>query len=172
MTPTPTAPITASSRAAALAERLEAGARQLAAFATSLTPEQWRMAVPGDGRTFGVLVHHVATMYPIEIQLAQQVAGGAPVTGVSWDDVHGINANHAREHNDVTKEAALELLQRNAAAAAAAIRELSDGQLAAAAPISLYEGGAPLTCQFFLEDHAMRHSYHHLGKMRKALASG
>jgi hypothetical protein len=30
---------------------------------------------------------------------------------------------------------------------------------------------APLTCQFFLEDHAVRHSYHHLAKIRAALAS-
>ena len=29
---------------------------------------------------------------------------------------------------------------------------------------------APLTCQFFLEDHAVRHSYHHLARIRAALA--
>jgi hypothetical protein len=28
---------------------------------------------------------------------------------------------------------------------------------------------APLTCQFFIEDHAMRHSYHHLAKIRGAI---
>ena len=27
----------------------------------------------------------------------------------------------------------------------------------------------PLTCQFILEDHAVRHSYHHLAKLQKAL---
>ena len=37
-----------------------------------------------------------------------------------------------------------------------------------AAPISLY-GNAPLTCQFVLEDHAVRHSYHHLARIRAAL---
>ena len=35
-------------------------------------------------------------------------------------------------------------------------------------PVSLYED-APLTCQFVLEDHAVRHSYHHLMLIRKAL---
>jgi len=29
---------------------------------------------------------------------------------------------------------------------------------------------APLTCQFMLEDHAVRHSYHHLAAIRRALA--
>jgi hypothetical protein len=26
---------------------------------------------------------------------------------------------------------------------------------------------APLTCQFMLEDHAVRHSYHHLAAIRR-----
>ncbi len=47
---------------------------------------------------------------------------------------------------------------------------LTDEELTRAAPISLY-GDAPLTCQFMLEDHAVRHSYHHLGVMRRALAA-
>jgi hypothetical protein len=47
-------------------------------------------------------------------------------------------------------------------------RALSDEQLALAAPVSLY-AGAPLTCQFFPEDHAVRHSYHHLARIRAAL---
>ena len=64
--------------------------------------------------------------------------------------------------------AALELLRRNSALAAAAIRALSDDQLSQAAPVSLYSD-APLTCQFVLEDHAVRHSYHHLARIRKAL---
>jgi hypothetical protein len=68
----------------------------------------------------------------------------------------------------VTKEAALDLLRRNSAAAAAAIRVLSDAELDKAAPVSL-NADAPLTCQFFIEDHALRHSYHHLAKIRGAI---
>ena len=109
-------------------------------------------------------------MYPLEIQLAQLLAGGQPITGVTWDVVAELNAGHAKEFEAVTKEAVLELLQRNSTAAAAAIRALSDEQLDRAAPVSL-NGDAPLTCQFMLEDHAVRHSYHHLAVIRKALAS-
>ena len=68
----------------------------------------------------------------------------------------------------VTKEAALDLLRRNSAAAAAAIRAMSDEELDRAATVSL-NADAPLTCQFFLEDHAVRHSYHHLARIRAAL---
>jgi uncharacterized damage-inducible protein DinB len=167
-TPTDTTARTTSARANALADRLEEGARRLIAFATGLTDAEWRSRTPRDGRTIGVIVHHVATVYPLEIQLAQTVAAGTPVTGVTMDGINEMNARHATENSAVTKEEALDLLRRNSAAAAAAIRAFSDEQLGEAAPVSLY-ADAPLTCQFVLEDHAVRHSYHHLARLRRAL---
>lgn len=155
-------------RAQALADRLEQGARALAALAAELTDPQWQARLPGDGRKIGVVVHHVASMYPIEIELAQLLAQGKPIEGVTWEVVHGINARHAVEQDAVTKDAALDLLRRNSAAAADAIRALSDDELDSAAAISL-NADAPLTCQFMLEDHAVRHSYHHLARIRRTL---
>ncbi len=157
-----------NNRSEALAVRLESGAKALAAFAANLTETEWQTPVPKDGRKIGVVVHHVASMYPIEIQLAQVLAGGQPITVVTWDAVHTINRDHAKENDAVTKEAALALLASNSAAAAAAIRALSDEELDRAAPVSL-NSDAPLTCQFFVEDHAVRHSYHHLAGIRAAL---
>jgi hypothetical protein len=155
-------------QADALADRLEEGARALANFAARLTDAEWQLRVPHDGRSVGVIVHHVASVYPLEIQLAQTVAGGQPITGVTMDDVDAMNAKHAAEHAAVTKAVALDLLHANATAAAAAIRALTDEQLLRAAPVSLY-ANAPLTCQFVLEDHAVRHSYHHLAKLRRTV---
>jgi hypothetical protein len=159
-----------SARAHALAERLEQGASTLAGVAAALTEPEWLTPLPHDGRTIGVVVHHVATMYPLEIQLAQTLAAGKAISGVTWDVVHGLNAEHARAHRSVTRQVAVDLLRRNSAAAAAAIRALSDEELDRAAPVSL-NADAPLTCQFFLEDHAVRHSYHHLARIRAALES-
>ena len=154
-----------SQRSDALADRLEAGARALARFAAGLSITEWHSRVPEDGRKIGVVIHHVATMYPLEIQLAQKLAAGEAIAGITWKAVHEINARHAQEHDAVTRQEALNLLQHNSAAAAAAIRVLSDEQLDRAAPVSL-NGDAPLTCQFMLEDHAVRHSYHHLAILR------
>jgi hypothetical protein len=161
-------PRATSQQAHALADRLEAGARALAAFAATLTDDEWRTPVPHDGRSVGVVVHHVASVYPVEIELAQVLAGGKPMTGVVMDDIHAMNAKHAAEYATVTKAAALELLRTNSAAAAAAIRALTDEQLTNAATVSLYSD-APLTCQFFLEDHAVRHSYHHLARLKRTV---
>ncbi len=155
-------------RAVRLAQRLESGALALASFAATLSDREWSTPVPKDGRPIGVVVHHVASVYPLEIQLAQTVASGNPVTGVTMDDVHRMNAAHAREHAGASQASAIELLRRHSEAAAAAIRALSDEDLDRAAPVSLYDD-APLTCQFVLEDHAVRHSYHHLAVIRRAL---
>jgi NACalpha-BTF3-like transcription factor len=168
MTTIATSPRVPTQRANALAARLEQGARALIAFASGLTDAEWRTRVPRDGRTIGVIVHHVASVYPVEIQLAQTLAEGTPVTGLTAADIDAMNARHAAEHAGVTKEAAIDALRQNSADAATAIRALTDDQLAKAAPVSLY-ADAPLTCQFVLEDHAVRHSYHHLARLRRAL---
>jgi len=155
-------------RTNALADRLEHGARELDTFASALTTAEWQMPVPHDGRKIGVVVHHVASVYPIEIALAQTIANGNPVKGVTGADIDTMNAGHAKDNDAVTKQAALDLLRSNSAAAAEAIRALSDDQLDNAAPASLYSD-APVTAQFVLEDHAVRHSYHHLARIRKTI---
>lgn len=163
-----TSDTTNTTRAGRLAARLEAGAAALAEFAARLTDDEWRMRIPGDGRTIGVVVHHVASVYPLEVQIAATIGRGEPLVGVTMNDVHALNARHALEQAGVTKEVALRLLAINSADAAAAIRALTDAELDRAATASLYDE-APVTCQFVLEDHAVRHSYHHLAVIARTV---
>ena len=157
-----------SKRSFELARRLELGAVALEAFAGSLTDFEWQTRLPHDGRKISVVVHHVASVYPLEIELAQQVAKGEVVEGLTMDVINKMNAEHAKKFDGVTKEETIELLKQNSVAAATAIRALSDDELDQAVPVSLY-ANALLTCQFVLEDHAVRHSFHHLGRIRAAL---
>ncbi len=148
---------------------MEDGAAGLAAFAEGLSEAEWNTPTSTtDRRSIGIIVHHVASMYPIEIDLSKAIAGGKAITDVTWEAVAGINAKHARENGSVTKPAALELVRRNSRAAAAAVRAFTDEELDRAAPFSL-SFGAPVTAQFVIEDHGMRHSWHHLARIRKAL---
>ena len=156
---------TVGTRTAVLAARLERGASDLADFARSLTDAEWRMPTPGDGRTVGVIVHHVASVYPIEIRLAEMIAAGTPITGVTTATIDEMNAAHAAENAGVSRTETLTLLAENSAAAAAAIRAMDDAALDRAVPVSLYDD-TELTCQFLLEDHAVRHSCHHLARLR------
>ena len=159
---------TTDNRSEALAARLEAGAAALAAFAATLSEAEWQTRLPKDGRKIGVVVNHVASVYPIEIQLARSLAAGEAITGVTWDAIAAMNAEHAVKSDSVSKDATLALLAENSAAAAEAIRTFGDEELDRAAPVSI-NGDAPLTCQFILEDHAVRHSYHHLARIKAAL---
>jgi hypothetical protein len=158
-----------SRRAELLAKRIEEGATLLAAFAETLSDSDWSKPVSKtDHRTVGVIVHHVASMYPIEVQVAQAIAGGNAITDVTWGAVAQINGKHAAEQAGITKAAALQLLRKNSSDAAAAVRDFTDEQLDSAAPFSL-SYGAPVTAQFVIEDHALRHSWHHLARIRAVL---
>lgn len=156
-----------SKRAEQLATRLEQGVRELRALAEGLTDAEWMTPVK-DGRTIGVVVDHVANVYPIEIQLAQSIAAGKAVEGVTWDDVHALNAQHARDKARTTKAETLAFLDKNSRDAAAAVRKFTDAELDTAAAFSLAYG-APMTAQFVLEDHAVRHAFHHLHRIKLTL---
>ena len=158
-----------SRRAESLADRIEEGAAGLAAFAEGLSEAEWHTPVSAtDSRSIGVIVQHVASVYPIEIDLARTIASGKAVTDVTWKAVAEMNAKNASDQAGVTKAAALELLRRNCRQAAAAVRAFTDDELDRAAPFSL-SFGAPVTAQFVIEDHALRHSWHHLARIRTAL---
>jgi hypothetical protein len=158
-----------SRRAEQLADRIEEGAAGLAAFAETLSDAEWHMPVSQtDRRPIGIIVHHVASVYPLEVEAARAIARGNAVTEVTWEAVADMNAKHSDSQREITKEAALELLRKNSREAAAAVRTFTDDELDSAAPFSL-SYGAPMTAQFVIEDHALRHSWHHLAKIRKTV---
>lgn len=158
-----------SHRTEELAARIEEGAAQLAKFAETISESEWCKPISrSDRRSIGIIVHHVASMYPIEIGAARAIASGNAITDIKWEVVAHINAKHAEEHANLTKAAALELLHRNSREAANAVRAFTDDELNTAAPFSL-AFGAPVTAQFVIEDHALRHSWHHLAGIRTAL---
>ena len=158
-------------RAELLAERIEEGAAGLATFVEGLSDAEWSKPMSAGGtdrRPVNAIVHHVAAVYPIEVDLAKAIGSGKAVTDVTWDVVADLNAKNASENAGITKAVALEMLRKNAREAATAVRAFTDEQLDTAAPFGL-SYGAPVTAQFVIEDHALRHSWHHLAKIRKTL---
>jgi hypothetical protein len=159
----------AKRRASALADRILQGAEDLAAFAEGLSEEEWLRPVSAhDKRPIGVIVHHVGYMYGPEIDAARTIASGKPFMEITWEVVAEINAKHAAENANVTQADAIEFLRRNSREAAVAVRNFTDAELDQAAPFGL-SFGAPVTAQFVIEDHPLRHSWHHLDRIRKAV---
>jgi len=159
-----------SLRADKLADRILSGAETLANFVENLSHDEWETVIPGEERKVGVLVHHVASSYQAEIDLASTLASGNPITGVTPEGIDGINADHAREYARVKKEDVIQLLRENSTNAADRVRKLTDEELDQAEKVSL-NADAPLTTQFFIEDHALRHSFTHLESITKRLSN-
>ena len=159
-----------SKRAQALAKRLQQGADALISVVEPLSDAEWQTPCPGDGRPVGVVAHHVASAYLVELDVVQKMASGQTISGVTPETVNEENAQHARERAQAGKAETLDLLRRNSALAAEAIGALSDEELDRVNPISLYRY-TPLSTQFFIEDHPVRHSYHHLATIQSAFDS-
>ena len=45
-------------------------------YAAGCSEAEWQTVCPSEQRSVGVLVHHVANMYPIEVQLVQDAGVG------------------------------------------------------------------------------------------------
>jgi hypothetical protein len=157
-------------RAEALARRVEQGAMELHAAVQACSEADWETICPNERRSVGTLVHHVAVAYPAEMQLVRVLAAGQPIADITWDSADRMNAQHAAEHANPDKGETLTLLRTNSAAAAAAIRALTDELLDRAATVSLHDD-APLTTQYFIEQHPFSHAYSHLASIRTALRS-
>jgi hypothetical protein len=159
-----------SKRAEALAERIAQGHRELIAFAETLSESEWHTYCSNEDRSVGVLIHHVAAALPTELDLVKVLASGRPITGVTMEMVDQMNARHAQDHGDCGKQETLDLLRHNSALVVSAIRKLSDAELDRSAPVSLH-WDAPLTTQYFIEEHPLSHAYHHLVSIRTATST-
>ena len=157
-----------SLRAESLADRIEEGAQAMASLVEGLTDAEWKTVVPNDQRSVGLLVHHVATSFQVEVDLARGLASGNPIVGVTWEVIDQMNAKHAQDHASPDQKGTIEMLRQNSKMAADAVRKFTDEELDSAAKVSL-NADAPLTTQFFIEDHALRHSFHHLANIKAAL---
>ena len=159
-----------SMRANQLADRIEKGANQLIALAEKLSQAEWQTICPSEKRTIEVLIHHVASSYPVEVNLIRALASGEAIEGVTWVMVDQMNLEHANSEAKCSKTETLALLKENSALAADTVRSLSDEQLDNAAPISL-NWDTPLTTQYFIEEHPISHSYAHLASIRGIINS-
>jgi Mycothiol maleylpyruvate isomerase N-terminal domain len=104
-----------SERARNLAQQLEQANQSLIATVEGLSDTQWRAKTPGDGRSVGVVAHHVATSHKSVAGLVGAIAHGHAVPTITMEMVHEGNAAHATQHANCTKAETLALLRQNGA---------------------------------------------------------
>lgn len=154
-----------SEHARNLAQQLEQANQALIATVEGLSDAQWRAKTPDDGRTVGVVAHHVASSHKQVAGLVGAIAHGQPVPTITMDMVHQGNAAHAAQHANSTKAETLALLRQNGAAAVATVRGLGEAELGRTATFPM---GAMSVAQV-VERVLIGHAQGHHGSIKKAI---
>ena len=151
-----------------LLAQVEAATAATRAAIEKCTEAQWKTQVEEEGRTAGVVLHHIAYAFPFVVRWALGVARGEGAPAVTYDDVHALNHQHAAAQADVDSATTLALLESNAAAAREALGQLTDTDLQTSAPFALI-GGNPVTTQQMVQWFLVNHAHNHLGSIDETL---
>jgi uncharacterized damage-inducible protein DinB len=156
-----------SERARNLAEQLEQANRALITTIEGLSDAQWRAKTPGDGRSVGVVAHHVATSHKSVAGLVGAIAHGKAVPTITMDMIHEGNATHATQFANCTRAETLALLRQNGAAAVATIHGLGETELDRTVTFPM----GTLTAAQVIERVLIGHANDHHGTIRRAVGA-
>lgn len=154
-------------RGQALADRFEQANKEMTTTVERCSDAQWKTKTSGETWSVGVVAHHVAEGHGAIAGLIQKIATGQPLPPLTMDMLHQMNAAHAKQHANCTKEETLALLRKNGATAASTVRGLSDEQLDRSAPVL---GGPPMTAQQMVERVLIGHIQEHHGSIRATVS--
>jgi hypothetical protein len=158
-------------RAARLADQFETVQGDFIRLVESLTEEQWRLTGKNhpkrindedEGRTVGVIAHHVATSGDIIMGRIQTTLEGRPLAPANSREV---NAKHAVEHSDVSRDEVARILRESGPRLAAAVRAIPDDQL----DQSLDTPAGPMSIAQRLELVLIGHVKQHQGSIEAAI---
>ncbi len=158
-----------SDRAQALADKFGDAHSDVVKTVEGMSDDQWRAVCAGEERTAGVVAHHVASSYDTTFGIAHLGAFGEPMPQLSWDAVHGINAQHASGNASCTKEETLAILKDRGPAVKSAIAQLSDEQLDKTLVLPLF-GPDEMTVEQLIEAFVIGHIGMHLPSIQETVA--
>ena len=154
-------------RAEALAAKIDQANNDAVATIDGLSSDQWAATCADEGWSVAVTTHHIASGYTPLTGLVQAVANGADLPALTMDMIDQGNIKHAEEFANCSKEETLEMLRSGGAAAAAAVRGLSDDQLDKSAVIL---AGAPeMTTEQIIENLLIGSTTGHHASIQKSI---
>ena len=162
-----------TSRSAQFADRFEAAQDDFIRLIELLADEQWRRVGVNypqrindedEGRTLGVIAHHVATSGPFILERIQLMAAGRSLPRVG--DFRELNARHAAENAGVTRDEVLKVLRETKGPIAAAVRAIPDDAL----DQQRETPAGPMSVAQRLERVLIGHLKMHQGSIEAALA--
>ncbi len=148
----------------ALAKQFEAKVQEATAVIEKLSDAEWKKTTAAEKWSVGVVAHHVAGGHEGISGIVKTVAAGQPMPNFTMDMLHAMNAKHAQEFANCTKEETLALHKKNAAAAAALVRGLDDAALAKSGTV--LAGMPPMTVEQVVTGILINHIDDHFGSIR------
>lgn len=78
---------------------------------TACPGEQWRQPCANDERSVAIVAHHIALVNGGFARMVERLASGETYTpNTSMEEIHQINAQHARDYAGVDRDEVLDLL--------------------------------------------------------------
>ena len=151
----------------ALAKQFEAKAKEATAVLEKLSDADWKKVTEAEKWSVGVTAHHVAGGHEIIAGMAKAVGSGQTLPPFTMDMLHDMNAKHAKDFAGCTKAETIEIHKKNAAAAAAIVRGLSDEQLAKTATV--LTGMPAMSAEQVVTGILINHIEDHFGSIRKTV---
>jgi hypothetical protein len=156
-------------KAEALAKQFEAKVQEATSVLEKLSDADWKKVTAGEKWSVGVTAHHIATAHAGIAGLLKSVASGQHKASMTMDDLHAMNAQHAKDFASVGKAETVALHKKNAADAAAVVRSLDDAALTRSA--ELLKGMPPMTAEQAVSGILIGHMNEHIGSIRKTIAA-
>jgi hypothetical protein len=151
----------------ALAKQFEAKVQEATAVLEKLSEADWKKTTSGETWTVGVVAHHVAGGHEGIAGIIKTVAGGQSIPNFTLDVLHEMNAKHAQEFAGATKADTVALHKKNAGAAAALVRGLSDDDLGRTGTV--LTGMPPMSVEQIVTNILINHVDEHVRSIRAAV---
>lgn len=158
-----------SDRARNLADQFGAAQSELIDTVQSIPDDKWNLTCQNDERSVGVMAHHIGMSISGTFEAVRLAGTGQPVPPMSWEMINTMNANHAIEYANVTKDEALECIRTNGEHVQKEIAQLSDETLDREILLPLI-GQDHVTVESVIQSLVIGHLHMHLPDIKATVA--
>ena len=151
----------------AFAKQFEAKAEEATTLLEKLTDADWKKTTAAEKWTVAVTAHHIASSYEPATRIIKSIAAGQALPHFTREILDEMNAQHAEEFAGCTKAETIALHKTEAAGAAAALRGLSDGELAKTGTV--FTGMPPVSAEELVKRILLGHVDAHFGSIRRTI---
>ncbi|HET9199671.1 MAG TPA: DinB family protein [Dehalococcoidia bacterium] len=142
------------------ARRFDEANKEFIAAVENCPDERWTGEAAGEERSVATVAHHVASSHKFIAERTQMLAAGEQLTP---PDIDAMNAEHASEHPNPSKDEVVQLLRQNGARAAEIYRAVPDEGLDKSIEIP---GRGKFSVQDMMEMVAIGHPRMHMESLK------